>query len=138
MNKIKRTFLTGAISLLVLSPMSAEEMDHSKHKGMDHGQHNMTGKKSYKQKKTAARKLEKLDIMTKSGIAREAGFDGKYAMETTTARDSLKMRCAKASRGLIMLDNKSWKKCGGKPKGWAKGPGKQKTQSMDHSQHSNH
>ena len=44
-------------------------------------------------------------------------------MEPTSARYSLATRCAQASRGLIMLDNATWKRCGGKPEGAARGPG---------------
>jgi len=31
--------------------------------------------------------------------------------------------CAQGSRGLIMLDNETWEKCGGKPDGAAQGAG---------------
>ncbi len=100
------------------------------------GSHSMKKKPSkYKRrvKKRKADKLVILNVMPKSGEAREAGFDGNYAMETTTILDSDFTLCAKASRGLIMLDNAMLKKCGGRASGWSKGPGKAK--KMDHSKH---
>ena len=61
--------------------------------------------------------LEVLSRMPNSGKAREAGFDGRYAMEPTTVPSKMVNRCALASRGIIMLDRQSWKRCGGRPKG---------------------
>ena len=131
MKQVKNIMLSSAISLLMLSPVMAAEMDHSQHQGMDHSQY-------MKQQSKVKGRLDVLSTMTKSGEAREAGYDGKYQMEPTTINDSVMTQCAKASRGLIMVDNKTWKKCGGKPAGWAKGPGKQASQPMDHSQHMKH
>lgn len=87
------------------------------------------GYKKYKRrvKKHRADKLVILNVMPKSGTAREAGFDGEYAMETTTILDSDFTLCAKATRGLIMLDNAMLKKCGGRAKGWWTAPVKTKT-----------
>ena len=128
MNNFKTLLVTTTVSLLISLPAMAEEMDHSQHKSMG------DSKDMIKQPKVKGR-LDVLSTMTKSGQSREAGYDGKYIMETTTVKDGVTIQCAKASRGLIMLDNKTWKKCGGKPAGGAKGPGKQKSQPMDHSQH---
>ncbi len=89
-------------------------------------------KRSVKKKKSD--KLVILNVMPKSGKAREAGFDGRYAMETTSILDSNFTLCAKASRGLIMLDNTMLKKCGGRASGWSTGP--VKTTKVDHSKHS--
>ena len=131
MKSVKIFILSSAVSFLALSPVIAAEMDHSQHQGMDHSQH-------MKAKPKVKGRLDVLTTMTKSGEAREAGYDGKYAMEPTTINDSMMTQCAKASRGLIMVDNKTWEKCGGKPQGWSKGPGKQEAQTMDHSQHMKH
>ena len=84
-------------------------------------------------KKRRADKLVILNIIPKSGKAREAGFDGNYKMEPTTLLDTDFTLCAKASRGLIMIDNALLKKCGGRPAGWSTGPGKSKI--VDHSKH---
>jgi hypothetical protein len=67
-------------------------------------------------------------------------------MEPTSARYDIATQCAQGARGLIMLDNATWERCGGKPKGASKGPGYYPpmfpwykegtgaTHSMDHSQ----
>lgn len=86
-------------------------------------------------KSTTSRKgsLSTLREIPPSGRAREAGTDGRYAMEPTTAVNSLATQCAQASRGLIMLDNATWKRCGGKPKGASMGVRKSPDGNMDHS-----
>jgi len=93
----------------------AAEMDHSMmgHGAMDHAgmqQHNGPVP-------TAA--LDRLPAMPPSGVAHEAGFDGKYAMESAPAFDDPATRCAQASRGLVMLDHAGWANCGGRPEGAA-------------------
>jgi hypothetical protein len=84
--------------------------------------------------------------MPASGKAREAGFNDCYVMEPTSSRDEIATQCAQGTRGLIMLDNATWERCGGKAKGASKGPsyyrpvfpwskkGTGKIHSMDHSQ----
>lgn len=67
-----------------------------------------------------------------SGVAREAGYEGNYQFEVTSIDRSLATRCAQASRGLIMLDNKTWKRCGGKTKGAAESPSKPKDGHQGH------
>ncbi len=84
-------------------------------------------------KKLSAIKLKKKAALPASGKSREAGSDGKYNMEATSSKDSVATQCAKASRGIVMVDNATWARCGGKPKGWAAGPGNAK--KMDHSKH---
>ena len=54
---------------------------------------------------------------------------------------------SQGSRGIVMLDNETWKKCGGKPEGAAQGAGyypaippwnkagKGETETVDHSMH---
>jgi len=88
----------------------AVEMDHSMmgQGAMDHAemqQHNAPAPKPA---------LDRLPTMPPSGAAREAGFDGKYAMESTSAFDDSATRCAQASRGLVMLDDAGWANCGGR------------------------
>ena len=133
MNKLKRLMMAISLGMLPVSMVYAAEMDHSQHEGMDHSdmQHALsqplyttTGKKG---------SLQKLTELPASGEAREAGSDGRYAMEPTSVNDDIRTKCAKASRGLVMVDNKTWEKCGGKPMGWSEGPGDSK--AMDHSQH---
>ncbi len=96
----------------------------------------MSGSKmNYKKAATASAnmKLKRLSALPASGKGREAGFDGKYAMEATSSKDTLATQCAKATRGIVMVDNATWARCGGKPKGWSSGPGNAK--KMDHSKH---
>lgn len=106
----------------------AAEMDHSK---MDHSAmgHDMAAMKSASKKGN----LSTLREIPPSGRAREAGSDGRYAMEPTAAVNSLATQCAQASRGLIMLDNATWKRCGGKPRGASMGVEKKTDGNMDHS-----
>lgn len=131
MRYIKTIVASSAISLLMLSPLYAAEMDHSQHQGIDHSKH-------MKMQTQQTGKLGVLGAMSKSGTAREAGFDGRYIMESNTTGDDVMILCAKASRGLIMVDNQTWAKCGGKPAGLAKGPVDSKAMPMDHSQHMKH
>jgi len=86
-----------------------------------------------KVKKRKSDKLVILNVMPASGQSREAGFDGNYAMEPTTILDSDFTLCAKASRGLIMIDNAKLIKCGGRAVGWSVGAGN--TTKMDQSKH---
>ena len=81
--------------------------------------------------------LKKLNKLPPSGKSREANFDGTYYMHSTSHNQTLEIRCALASRGLVMLDNKSWAKCGGKPVGWSAGIAPEQ-QGEDHSQHMDH
>lgn len=71
----------------------------------------------------SADSLSPVDAVPPSGKAREAGFDGRYGMEPTSADDDPAGRCALGSRGIVMLDNAEWALCGGKPEGAARGPG---------------
>ncbi len=99
------------------------EMDHSKHAmPMDHSQHAPAASPQYRDT-GEVKTLDKLNTIPPSGRAREAGFDGRYAMEPTSAQHELATLCANGSRGLIMLDNATWDKCGGKSEGASKGPG---------------
>lgn len=125
-SSLSRLFLT-LVAALPLVAMAAE-VDHST---MDHSAH-----KGYKPMKINKGRFEVLTTQPKSGKAREAGFDGRYAMESTSVSNPLAMRCAQASRGLLILDNATWARCGGKPNGVAESPGK--TQQVDHSGHGAH
>lgn len=157
MNKLKRVTIIFSMLVLSVSISYAAEMDHSQHMdmdnsnmeqnqsiNMDHSQHmNMDHSNMQhtpgEPKKTLPVKqgqLQRLSEMPASGKAREAGSDGRYAMEATSVNDDMQTRCAKATRGLVMVDNKTWAQCGGKPKGWSEGPGN--AAPMDHSQHMMH
>ena len=108
---------------MVAYPMMAANKEAHKHDG-----HKMThGKMDHKQHRRMNQGgLKVLSQVPASGKAREAGFDGRYAMEPTTMPSRMANRCALASRGIIMLDEQSWKLCGGKPKGASPGPKKAK------------
>lgn len=82
-------------------------------------------------------KLKQLSEQPGSGKAREAGFDGRHGMEDTGLHNSLAKRCAQASRGIIILDNKTWKRCGFKTKGVGSGPARAEKKSSNHG-HMNH
>ena len=133
MNKLNTLMMTILFVMLPVSMGYAAEMDHSQHQGMDHS--TMQPAPSYSGPVKKGR-LQKLMELPTSGKAREAGSDGRYAMEPTSVNDDIRTQCAKASRGLVMVDNKTWAKCGGKPQGWSEGPGDAKP--MDHSQHMMH
>ncbi len=118
-----------ALAFFIALPLvaAAAEMDHSK---MGHG---MNGPKVAMQKAVKKGQLSRLPVMPASGRAREAGSDGRYAMEPTSIRTRWSEKCAQATRGLVMLDNAAWKRCGGKPKGAAMGIKNQSEAKMDHS-----
>lgn len=117
-----------ALTIIFALPLvAAAEMDHSK---MGHG---MNGPKVVMQKSVKKGQLSRLPEMPTSGRAREAGSDGRYAMEPTSIRTRRSEKCAQATRGLVMLDNAAWKRCGGKPKGAAMGLKSQSRKDIDHS-----
>jgi len=58
--------------------------------------------------------LQPLTQSPPSGKAREAGYDGRYAMENTSIDLPILAQCALASRGLVMLDKVSRNMCAGK------------------------
>lgn len=134
-------FIIAMPSLTIAAEMDHSRMDHSK---MDHSKkgkmdHGMNGPKVAQPKAVKKGKLNRLPAMPASGRSREAGYDGRYAMEPTSNRSRLSEQCAQASRGIVMLDNATWKRCGGKPEGAAMGPerkgagGKMDHSTMDHS-----
>jgi hypothetical protein len=110
------------MTLLVVGiPVLAAEMDHS---AMDHSEMNRSkmilDKSLTKTPKTQSKgALQKLTIMPTSGKAREGGYDDRYVMESTDVSSILQIRCAQASRGLVMMNNAEWSRCGGKPDGAA-------------------
>ena len=132
MKRLFKYLLVTAAMLIFLIPYtsSAHAATKNAHQGHSGKQ---TTKYKRRVKKRRADKLVILNIMPKSGEAREAGFDGSYVMEPTTILNSDFTLCAKASRGLIMIDNALLKKCGGRPAGWSAGPGNAKI--VDHSKH---
>ncbi|MGD8940466.1 MAG: hypothetical protein PVJ72_13860 [Gammaproteobacteria bacterium] len=116
------------------------KMDHSAQQ-VPHGEHAMHGEPAKSaMKSTHSESLSTLKTMPSSGRSREAGYDDRYAMESTSASNSLQTQCAQASRGLIMIDNATWAKCGGKPEGWSKGIADAATDvhTMDHGEHMGH
>ena len=132
MINIVKYLLVAVAMVIFLIPYTSSHAANKAHSGHQVKKDETTKyKRSVKKRKSD--KLVILNTMPKSGEAREVGFDGSYAMETTTILDSDFTLCAKASRGLIMLDNAKLKKCGGRALGWSKGPGK--AAKIDHSKH---
>jgi len=136
MKKLNRLIAIFSISLFAVSISNAAEMDHSQHMNMDHSSMQHTPGEPEPKGQALQGQLQKLYELPASGKAREAGSDGRYAMEATSVHDDIQAKCAKASRGLVMVDNRTWAQCGGKPKGWSEGVGDAKP--MDHSQHMMH
>ena len=109
------------------------DMDKMQHDKAEHVQHEKKTTKNM----ASAKSMEKLKQLPPSGKSREANYDGTYFMHNTSLEQSLEAKCALASRGIMMLDNESWKKCGGKPIGWSKGITSAQSDN-EHSQHMNH
>lgn len=132
--KTLKSKITVAMTFLFALPFvaMAAEMDHSK---MDHSKmgHGMSGPKVAMTKAVKKGRLDRLSKMPPSGQAREAGSDGRYAMEPTSVRTRRSEKCAQATRGLIMLDNSAWKRCGGKPEGAPKSVKDAPDGKVDHS-----
>ncbi len=114
MNRNVLVFIVTAMAGFA-GPAAAQQADHAAHHG--HGGGYVAPGDSGG--------LRPLPALPPSGAARETGFDGRHVMEPTSVHDSLAERCAKGSRGLIMLSNQEWARCGGKPEGWSRGPGEQ-------------
>lgn len=136
MKKQQYTLITFSLLTLFMYGSNAAEMDHSQHMNMDHSTMQHAPSNQMSMKPSQHGKLQRLSEMPASGKAREVGSDGRYAMETTSVSDDIQTKCAKATRGLMMVDNKTWAQCGGKPKGWSEGPGNAK--AMEHGQHMMH
>jgi hypothetical protein len=118
------------IVILAMTQFIYAQTDHS-----DHMQHGQQVSPSYTAS-AAKGQLEVLSEVPDSGKSREAGSDGRYIMETTSVKDNLAQLCAKGSRGIVILDNETWKKCGGKPDGLKTGDGMAPAlEPMDHSAH---
>jgi len=120
--------------------MQHESMDHDtkkhetmNHETMSHGQmkhehdnvdkmsqhkgHHVTPGSDEGKLMPSQSKLSVLEVIPVSGKVREGGYDDRYFMESTSAYDAIKDQCAKASRGLVILDRKSWDKCSVKTRG---------------------
>lgn len=167
MNEIIFKILVMVLAMLLPASLFAQQMDHStmshengQHmtsdpappEAMDSGQQHMTQPDQHDMSimnhgnqhsvaipegPSTLGRLQRLDALPPSGKSREADYDGSYFMQSTALNQPLEVKCALGSRGLIMLDNETWIKCGGKPNGWSKGvhtaqPG------MDHSKHMSH
>lgn len=61
--------------------------------------------------------LKMLKKLPASAEARAGGYEGRYRMISTGMEISIENKCSLASRGLIMLENRAWQTCGGKPEG---------------------
>jgi hypothetical protein len=133
MSTKKIHIIATAILLSLSAPVAfAAGDDHSK---MDHSGHGAHGPAVGYSRSTSKGKLKSLSTMPPSGRAREAGSDGRYAMEATSVETPLEVKCAQATRGIIMLDNATWKRCGGKPKGASMGVDKKADGQHQHKHH---
>lgn len=111
---MKTQYLSATLcALLLVTSMSYAQTDHS-----DHSQHQAQPTYVAPEQKG---ELAKLPEVPASGMARENGFDERSRMESISSSDALAQQCAMGTRGMLMLDNKTWEKCGGKPKGAAEG-----------------
>lgn len=141
--------LMTALTVIPAGSLLAAEMDHGAHAGSGSQSKSMSHDGPYfgvTQSGGHDAKLQKLDKIPASGRGREATADDRYIMESTSALNDVATRCAHGSRGLVMVDNATWKECGGKPEGASKGPGYYpamepwnkegigETHMMDHSQ----
>jgi len=117
-NRFKYLLLATTMFLFVTPTTSFSNSDKN------NANSNNAQKYKRKVKKNQSDTLVILNTMPKSGKAREVGFDGKFVMESGSILDSDFTLCAKATRGLIMLDNAMLIKCGGRPAGWSQGPAK--------------
>ena len=129
---INKKLLSAILMVMIMASgkiVTAAEMDHSKHMAQpmqkDPGKHDEHQGAYYgvTPSEGSDAKLQQLNKIPTSGRSREATFDGRYNMESTSVINDLDSQCAHASRGLVMLDNATWEKCGGKPEGASKGPG---------------
>ncbi|WP_126454554.1 hypothetical protein [Sulfuriflexus mobilis] len=142
--------MIAALTTLSGGTLRAAEVDHSAHAGHDKKTQQASHDGPYfgvSKSGSYDAKLQKLDKVPPSGRAREATSDDRYIMESTSALNDTATQCAHGSRGLVMVDNATWEKCGGKPQGAAKGAGyypamppwnKEGTgevHKMDHSKH---
>lgn len=108
------------MALLVAGvPVLAAEVDHSKmdHSSMSRSSMLHDSSLAVISKNQGKAELQKLAAMPASGESREGGYDDRYVMESTDVSNVLKIRCAQASRGLVMMNNTEWSRCGGKPEG---------------------
>jgi hypothetical protein len=100
-------------------PVLAADMDHSKmdHSKINHSNMIHDASLASTAKVQGKATLQKLAVIPASGKAREGGYDSRYVMESTDVSNALQAQCAQASRGLVMMDNAKWSRCGGKPDG---------------------
>jgi hypothetical protein len=118
---VKNLLMT--VALVAAAPALAAEMDHGMNHNMDQKMdHSAMQGKMQKSALKPSPGLEKLAQIPTSGRARESGSDGRSVMESIDISNSQATRCAQATRGLVMLDNAAWSRCGGKPEGAAHGP----------------
>ena len=139
---LSMVFVNNAMAIERDHDAMQHDTGHVQHDGMNHkvvsGKHsimNADGKQtmsSYSAREENT--LVQLDSVPASGKSREAGYDGRYAMEPTRHDDDIATQCAKASRGLVMIDKATLSKCNDKVSGTtAEVSGS--TTMMDHSSH---
>jgi hypothetical protein len=133
---MKKSIMSLLLAISVSFSVQAAEMNNDM---MDHSKmdHQSMGNKAPADNPDAAG-LQSLPTMPASGKAREGGYDDRYVMESTDVANALPTRCAQASRGLVMMNNAEWSRCGGKPDGAAQASrsvvGKAKTRN-EHAGH---
>jgi len=121
---MKKRIIFSILYLLIYSGLSIAESDMSgKHAAMDMG----------KKKEIASATLSTLVTVPSSGKSREAGFDGRYAMEPTSVKADPGEKCALASRGIIILDRVNMQKCGLQSNSMIKKTEHSGRKQMDHS-----
>ncbi len=79
--------------------------------------------------------LSTLATVPSSGKSREPGFDDRYVMEPTSVQAGFDEKCALASRGIIILDRASMKKCGIQSGSVSKKTDHPRRKKIDHSLH---
>lgn len=109
------------------------------HEMMGHDTMDMTMEKTIKTEKekkiTKPATLSTLATVPSSGKSREPGFDDRYAMEPTSVQAGFDEKCALASRGIIILDRASMKKCGIQSGSVSKKTDHPRRKKTDHSLH---
>lgn len=106
--------LALVFAITLVSTLPAVSQQHGQH-GQHGSQAAPADKPGYSEGDQQA--LPLLTALPPSGKSREAGSDGAYIMESTQTQSDLAIRCAQATRGLIVLDRATWEMCGEKPNG---------------------
>ena len=103
-------FMVIITLIMIVGPtISMAQDDVSKDGSMQ--DHSQMGHEAMGHSSKSAPDMSILKTVPASGEAREAGFDNSYIMKQMTNGASIETQCALASRGIIMLDRESRKKC---------------------------